>query len=517
MSISKNYIMAGMIATAIVVPLSDAKYSNASEIRVTTTRVNFRTGAGTNYSSMGVLDSGTKVTYLSASGNWTKVQYNSKTGYICSDYLKKEESTSTSTMYVTPDVGLNVRKGAGTSYSVITALSKGTAVTVHSTSNGWSKITANGVNGYVSSQYLSSTKPSSSNGTTSTSTMYVTPDAGLNVRKGAGTSYSVITTLSKGTAVTVHSTSNGWSKITANGVNGYVSSQYLSSKKPSSSNGTTSTTRTMYVTPDAGLNVRKGAGTSYSVITTLSKGTAVTVHSTSNGWSKITANGVNGYVSSQYLSSKKPSSSNGTTSTTRTMYVTPDAGLNVRKGAGTSYSVITTLSKGTAVTVHSTSNGWSKITANGVNGYVSSQYLSSKKPSSSSNSSNSSSSSVNAVLNLAAQQLGKPYVWGAQGPSSFDCSGLTYYVYKNAAGITLPRVSSDQSRYGTTVSKSNLKAGDLIFFDTSGSNNGAVSHVGIYVGNGEMIHASSSSSKIVQVSIETSYWNNAYVTAKRVL
>ena len=443
MSISKNYIMAGMIATAIVVPLSDAKYSNASEIRVTTTRVNFRTGAGTNYSSMGVLDSGTKVTYLSASGNWTKVQYNSKTGYICSDYLKKEESTSTSTMYVTPDAGLNVRKGAGTSYSVITALSKGTAVTVHSTSNGWSKITANGVNGYVSSQYLSSTKPSSSNGTTSTSTMYVTPDAGLNVRKGAGTSYSVITTLSKGTAVTVHSTSNGWSKITANGVNGYVSSQYLSSTKPSSSNGTTSTS-TMYVTPDAGLNVRKGAGTSYSVITTLSKGTAVTVHSTSNGWSKITANGVNGYVSSEYLSSTKPSTN-------------------------------------------------------------------------SSNSSNSSSSSVNAVLNLAAQQLGKPYVWGAQGPSSFDCSGLTYYVYKNAAGVTLPRVSSDQSRYGTTVSKSNLKAGDLIFFDTSGPNNGAVSHVGIYVGNGEMIHASSSSSKIVQVSIETSYWNDAYVTAKRVL
>ena len=203
------------------------------------------------------------------------------------------------------------------------------------------------------------------------------------------------------------------------------------------------------------------------------------------------------------------------------MYVTPDVGLNVRKGPGTSYSKITKLSKGTAVTVHSTSNGWSKITANGVEGYVSSEYLSSTKPSTgssdSSNSSGSTSSSVNAVLNLAAKQLGKPYVWGAQGPSSFDCSGLTYYVYKNAAGVTLPIVSSDQSRYGTTVSKSNLKAGDLVFFDTSGSNNGAVSHVGIYVGNGEMIHASSSKEKIVQVSIETSYWNNAYVRAKRVL
>ena len=375
MSISKNYIMAGMLASALVVPLSDVTDSHASEIRVTTARVHFRTGAGTNYSSMGVLDEGTKVTYLSASGNWTKVQYNSKTGYICSDYLEKEQSTST------------------------------------------------------------------------TSTMYVTPDVGLNVRKGPGTSYSKVTTLSKGTAVTVHSTSDGWSKITANGVEGYVSSQYLSSKKPSSSNGSTSTTSTMYVTPDVGLNVRKGPGTSYSKITKLSKGTAVTVHSTSNGWSKITANGVEGYVSSEYLSSTKPSTGS----------------------------------------------------------------------SDSSNSSGSTSSSVNAVLNLAAKQLGKPYVWGAQGPSSFDCSGLTYYVYKNAAGVTLPRVSSDQSRYGTTVSKSNLKAGDLVFFDTSGSNNGAVSHVGIYVGNGEMIHASSSKEKIVQVSIETSYWNNAYVRAKRVL
>ena len=449
MSISKNYIMAGMLASALVVPLSDVTDSHASEIRVTTARVHFRTGAGTNYSSMGVLDEGTKVTYISASGNWTKVQYNSKTGYICSDYLEKEQSTST------------------------------------------------------------------------TSTMYVAPDVGLNVRKGPGTSYSKVTTLSKGTAVTVHSTSDGWSKITANGVEGYVSSQYLSSKKPSSSNGSTSTTSTMYVTPDVGLNVRKGPGTSYSKITKLSKGTAVTVHSTSNGWSKITANGVEGYVSSEYLSSKKPSSSNGSTSTTKTMYVTPDVGLNVRKGPGTSYSKITKLSKGTAVTVHSTSNGWSKITANGVEGYASSEYLSSTKPSTgssdSSNSSGSTSSSVNAVLNLAAKQLGKPYVWGAQGPSSFDCSGLTYYVYKNAAGVTLPRVSSDQSRYGTTVSKSNLKAGDLVFFDTSGSNNGAVSHVGIYVGNGEMIHASSSKEKIVQVSIETSYWNNAYVRAKRVL
>ena len=376
MSINKKYITAGMLATALVVPLSDVKDSHASEIRITTARVHFRTGAGTNYSSMGVLDTGVKVTYISESGNWTKVQYNSKTGYICSDYLKKESSTSTTT-----------------------------------------------------------------------NTMYVTASAGLNLRKGPSTSYAVIKTLSKGTEVTVISSSNGWSKVSVGGVSGYVSSDYLSSTKPSTGSS---------------------------------------------------------------------SSNESTSNSTSTMYTTDR--LNLRKGAGTSYSVITTLDKGIAVTVHSSSNGWSKVSVNGMTGYVSSSYLSSTKPSNSSSSTDSSTSSkVDKVLNFASQQLGKPYVWGAQGPNSFDCSGLTYYVYKNAAGITLPRTSVEQSKYGTTVSKSNLKAGDLIFFDTSGPNDGGVSHVGIYVGNGQMIHASSSQKKIVKVSVETSYWNNAFVRAKRVL
>ncbi|WP_296648027.1 SH3 domain-containing protein [Romboutsia sp. 13368] len=189
MGINKNYVVAGVLATAFITPLSNITESYASEIRVTTTRVNFRTGAGTNYKSMGVLEKGTKVNYIGTSGNWTKVQYNSKTGYICSDYLVKEESSSITTMYTTADSGLNVRKGPSTSYSKVGTLSKGTAVTVYSTSNGWSKITANGIEGYVSSAYLSSTKPSTSNGSSSSSTktMYATADSGLNVRKGPST------------------------------------------------------------------------------------------------------------------------------------------------------------------------------------------------------------------------------------------------------------------------------------------------------------------------------------------
>ena len=205
-----------------------------------------------------------------------------------------------------------------------------------------------------------------------------------------------------------------------------------------------------------------------------------------------------------------------------TKYVTPSEGLNVRKGPSTSYAKIAKLSKGTEVTVISTSNGWSKIKSGNTTGYVSSEYLSSKKPSgaSSSNTSTSSSStstSASKVISYAKKLLGKPYVWGAQGPNGFDCSGFTYYVYKNAAGITLPRTSSQQSRYGTAVSKSNLKPGDLVFFDTSGPNNGGVTHVGMYIGNGQFIHAASGQGRVVINDLNSSYYVKAYVNARRVL
>ena len=111
-------------------------------------------------------------------------------------------------------------------------------------------------------------------------------------------------------------------------------------------------------------------------------------------------------------------------------------------------------------------------------------------------------------------QLGKPYVWGAEGPNSFDCSGLTYYVYKQV-GITLPRVSTAQYSVGRSVSWNNLQPGDLMFSSTDGS--GRITHVGIYIGNGQMIHAPKPGDVVQKTSINNSYWKNAHVGAKRVL
>src|SRR4051812_37082373 len=98
------------------------------------------------------------------------------------------------------------------------------------------------------------------------------------------------------------------------------------------------------------------------------------------------------------------------------------------------------------------------------------------------------------AVDTALAQLGKPYVWGGAGPNSFDCSGLTQYAYA-AAGIALPHSSNMQSRIGTPVALSALQPGDLVFFYSP------VSHVGIYIGNGQMVHASTAGQPVKVVDL----------------
>ena len=140
------------------------------------------------------------------------------------------------------------------------------------------------------------------------------------------------------------------------------------------------------------------------------------------------------------------------------------------------------------------------------------------------NSSNSNSSSkkenqtynadIDTVVELALAQVGKPYIWATSNPNiGFDCSGLTYYVYKQV-GINLSRTSYTQINYGTRVSSSELRKGDLVFFNNGG---GRISHVGIYIGNNKFVHASTPGTGVIVSKLFGSYFGNTFVGATRLI
>lgn len=255
-------------------------------------------------------------------------------------------------------------------------------------------------------------------------------------------------------------------------------------------------------TTGSSLRVRSDASTDASILSTLDKGVAVAVLDDSiSGWYKINYGGTVGYVSADYVSIDQDN--------IFTSYGSVNGdGVNVRSSASTDDSVLATVDKGTIVTVNGFENGWYDVTCEyGTEGYIRSDFLDLTA--------NDSSSSSSDIVAAAKQYLGTRYVYGGSSPSGFDCSGFTMYIY-GKFGYSLPHSATSQwqSGLGTKIWGINaLQAGDLVFFcDPSRSNGKACSHAGIYIGNGQFIHSSSSSSGGVIISDLTSgYYNNYFV------
>lgn len=241
------------------------------------------------------------------------------------------------------------------------------------------------------------------------------------------------------------------------------------------------------------------------------KGTSVDYVGTSGSWAKIKYKGVAGLVKLKYITLKTG--------------ITGYAKVNVPlyKGASTSSGKRGTIPKGTMLKVIGINGSYYQVAdaSYSVTGYVRAGTLSKTRPAvaSSNTSSNTSANrqytKAERVVILAKAQVGKTYAYGAEGPSKFDCSGFTHYVYRYAVGKTLRRESVEQgtdSRFSTIRSLSSLKVGDLLCFKTSGS---AIDHVGVYIGGGKFIHASASAGKVLQSNFD-GYWQDAFVWAKRV-
>ena len=246
------------------------------------------------------------------------------------------------------------------------------------------------------------------------------------------------------------------------------------------------------------LRLRAEPSTSASVVTTLDKSVAVAILDDSvDGWYKIAYNGSTGYVSADYLNVDQD---NVFTTYGR---VNSD-GVNVRSDASTDSSVLATIEEDAIVTVNGLVDGWYDVTCEyGTEGYIRSDFLDLTE----------SSSSNSDIAATAKQYLGTGYVYGGASPRGFDCSGFTMYVYSQH-GYSLPHSATSQwqSGLGTRVySISELQPGDLVFFNDPSRNAGkACSHAGIYTGDGQFIHSSSSRSGGVIVSSLTSGYYNTY-------
>lgn len=251
-------------------------------------------------------------------------------------------------------------------------------------------------------------------------------------------------------------------------------------------------------TTGSSLRLRAEPSTSASVVTTLDKSVAVAILDDSvDGWYKIAYNGSTGYVSADYLNVDQD---NVFTTYGR---VNSD-GVNVRSDASTDSSVLATIEEDAIVTVNGLVDGWYDVTCEyGTEGYIRSDFLDLTE----------SSSSNSDIAATAKQYLGTGYVYGGASPRGFDCSGFTMYVYSQH-GYSLPHSATSQwqSGLGTGVySISELQPGDLVFFNDPSRNAGkACSHAGIYTGDGQFIHSSSSRSGGVIVSSLTSGYYNTY-------
>ena len=351
----------------------------------------------------------------------------------------------------------------------------------------------------------------------------------VRMRSGASTSTSILTVMDKGTVVTVLGKANDdWYNISYKGMTGCVSADYLKLlPQQESAPAPEATPESAPEAPEpaaelpvavgtitgSSVRMRAGTSTSTSILKVMDKGTVVSVLGKANdNWYSISCNGKTGYVSGDYLK---------LTEGAFTAYGRIDGdSVYVRSAPSGESDTVTTLSKNAALTITTLTDGWYSVTCvDGSKGYVRGDLVTMDASARYDFIIVNPTGNAQAVVDLAKQFLGVRYVYGGSGPKNFDCSGFTMYVCKQF-GVSLPHSATSQWLSGKGVqikSISAMQPGDLVFFcDPTRSDGKACSHCGIYLGNNQFIHASSSKAKVVISDLSSGYYNRYYVGGLRI-
>lgn len=395
-------------------------YNATGKVNVGASYLNVRQGVGTDKGyltdSVGnriTLQNNETVTITGkgndSSGNlWYRVAINGLTGYVFGAYIditgnNNNNNTSTPSEEKPAKVNasyVNVRSGAGTNYSVVAVASQNEEITVlgeETDSSGakWYKIKYNGTTGYMHSDYVTLNQSDNNNNTTNYPEKAAKVNASsVNVRSGAGTNNGVVATLALNTSLTVvgeekDGSGATWYKVKYDGGEGYMHSDYVTISDDNNNNnnnngGTTTEPRTGTVNGDY-VNVRTGAGTDNSRVTSLSNGTAVTIvgeekDGSGATWYKINYAGGSGYMHSDYITVNGGNNNNNNSGYEKKSGTVNASSVNVRSGAGTGNSIVGNLSSGTAITIvgeekDGSGATWYKIEYDGGSGYMHSDYI----------------------------------------------------------------------------------------------------------------------------------------------
>ena len=267
------------------------------------------------------------------------------------------------------------------------------------------------------------------------------------------------------------------------------------------------------------VNMRETPATTAKILMQLPKEAKIIVVEKKEDWYKISYNDSNGYVFDKYVTLKDVIIDSGIINGTN---------VNVRSKPDTNSEILTKLDKGAKLEIYEYSGNWARISmTEGRFAWVCKDFVTVKNPVvSRGDTAEPVKTSVETVqtevkdtrqqiVEYAKKFLGVKYVYGGSSSKGFDCSGFTSYVFKHF-GISLERTSKDQGSNGTKIDRSDLKPGDLVFFDTNGGKN-AINHVGMYIGGGKFIHASSGSgTKCVTISDMTEgFYNKSYMRSRR--